>query len=361
VTDHPDREQLAAFQAGDGDRRQRAGVEAHLAGCSSCAEVVAAVARARGRLAVLEEPDLPPGLHDRLSAAVQREAAEAAERPEPARPVSLDGRRATRDARGADLGADPGADRGADAGADLGAGPGADRDARGADRDARGSDWRADRDARGADRRRRRPAPWYRRPVTWGAAAALLLAALVVPFLDQGSDNLATTAGGGDAAPEAAAPGAAASGQLPVVRVAGEISAATVRARLADDARAKAALDSAASRDRQATPDAAAPQDQPGAAAPSQDQPGAEGYRSSVTTSPAASAGDAGPCLTAATAAADQATRPLTPAFLIEGTYQGRAATVLVTTSVGRPGRVDLWVFPRGDCSSRPLATERVS
>ncbi|MFL6184837.1 MAG: zf-HC2 domain-containing protein, partial [Actinomycetes bacterium] len=69
MPDHPDREQLAAFQAGDGDRRQRAEVEAHLAGCPSCAEVAASVEQARRRLAVLEEPALPPGLHDRLAAA----------------------------------------------------------------------------------------------------------------------------------------------------------------------------------------------------------------------------------------------------------------------------------------------------
>ena len=37
VPDHPDHEQLAAFQAGDVDRRERLDVEAHLAGCASCA------------------------------------------------------------------------------------------------------------------------------------------------------------------------------------------------------------------------------------------------------------------------------------------------------------------------------------
>ena len=61
MPDHPDHEQLAAFQAGDGDRRQRSDVEAHLAGCPACAEVVASVEQARRRLAVLEEPQLPPG------------------------------------------------------------------------------------------------------------------------------------------------------------------------------------------------------------------------------------------------------------------------------------------------------------
>ncbi|MFL6102367.1 MAG: zf-HC2 domain-containing protein, partial [Actinomycetes bacterium] len=85
MPDHPDREQLAAFQAGDGDRRQRAEVEAHLAGCPSCAEVAASVEQARRRLAVLEEPALPPGLHDRLAAAVEAEAAQPAPANGPAR------------------------------------------------------------------------------------------------------------------------------------------------------------------------------------------------------------------------------------------------------------------------------------
>ena len=65
-------------------------------------------------------------------------------------------------------------------------------------------------------------------------------------------------------------------------------------------------------------------------------------------------------CLVAATADADAAIRPLTPAFFVEGTYKGRQATVLVTTSTAEPGRADLWVFPRNDCSAAPLATERL-
>ncbi|HET6752203.1 MAG TPA: hypothetical protein VFL71_23395 [Actinomycetes bacterium] len=276
---HPDHEQLAAFEAGDGDRRERAGVAAHLAGCSSCAEVVASVERARSHLALLEEPELPPGLHDRLAAAVEAEAAQAA-----------------------------------------------------------------------ADR----PTPWYRRPVAWGAAAALLLAALVVPFLDQSGGDLTTASGGagGDAqmAQEAAGPG-----QVPVLSLPGDISAATVSARLATDRQAKAALDSAAARTpagQAATPDSAAAQ-------PPQTQAGDNAYRAGAPT-PRAATADLQPCLPAAAAAADPATRPLVPAFYIEGTYKGQPATVLVTTSNGDPGRVDLWVFPRDNCSSPPLATERV-
>jgi hypothetical protein len=281
--DHPDREQLAAFQAGDGERRQRSEVEAHVAGCPSCAEVVASVERARGGLALLEEPALPPGLHDRLAAAVEADVAQAA--------------------------------------ADL-----------------------------PASRRREttpevlRPTPWYRRPVAWGAAAALLLAALVVPFLDQsGTMTSGDRAASGGASQEAAA----GSVPLPVIRIPGEVTAAKVEARLAADRRAKAALDAAGGQ-------AAAPGDSP---LPEYGQ--TEGARSSAPA-PQADTALLASCLPAATGVADPAARPLTPAFFVEGAYQGREATILVTTSASPPGRVDLWVFPRNDCSAPPLTTERV-
>lgn len=316
MADHPDREQLAAFEAGDGDRRQRADLEAHLAGCPSCAEVVASVGRAREGLALLQEPDLPPDLHDRLAAAVEREmAAAAAEGDSPSRdrrPAAAILRPASRDRRRDEVLRPPSRDR---------------------------------------------RLPWYRRPVAWGAAAALLLAALVVPFLDQAGDDLSRAGGGsagGDTAQEAATPGvASAGGGVPVLRIPGEVSAAAIRSRLAADARAKAALDSAAARDSQGAPPAGQ----------SLDQPGGEAYRSSAPTAKGGAGGGASlvACLPAATAAAAPTTRPLAPAFYVEGSHQGRAATVLVTTSRGEPGRVDLWVFPRGDCSAAPLATEQVS
>jgi len=284
VPDHPDHEQLAAFQAGDVDRRERLDVEAHLAGCPSCAELVASVGHARASLALLEEPDLPPGLHDRLAAAVD---AEAATTPEPAAaPRAVPGRRA------------------------------------------------------------RRPAtPWYRRPVAWGAAAALLVAALVIPFLNQSGPHVTTAGsdtGAAGGAREAATPAPSAAANLPVFRVQGEVTADTVRRRLDSDSRAKAALNSAASR----TPQAATGQGErtfsPDAAGASADAPRLQS------------------CLPAATAAADPATRPLTPAFFIVGTYQGRAATILVTTSTPQPSRVELWVFPRDSSTSPVLATKRV-
>jgi hypothetical protein len=298
VPDHPDREQLAAFQAGDGERRQRSEVGAHVAGCPSCAEVVASVERARGGLALLEEPALPPGLHDRLAAAVEAEAA-------------------------ADLPASRRRRQGAAAAADL-----------------------------PAARRRRQTAPevlrrtpWYRRPVAWGAAAALLLAALVVPFLEQSGTMTSADRDSGGAAQEAAAGGTA---PLPVIRIPGEVTPAKVGARLAADRRARAALDAAG----QAT----APGDSP---LPEYGQ--TEGTRSSAPApAPQADTALLASCLPAATGVADPAARPLTPAFFVEGTYQGREATILVTTSASPPGRVDMWVFPRNDCSTPPLTAERV-
>jgi hypothetical protein len=268
VPDHPDPEQLAGLQAGDGDRRQRAQVAAHVAGCPSCAEVVAAVEQARTRLVLLGEPELPAGLHERLAAEVGAEVARAG------RPA-------------------------------------------------------------------RRPA-WYRRPATWGAAAAaILLAALVVPLLTQ-PDSL-TTAGGAatqEGGQEAQTDTGATAAGLPVLRLGGEVTARKVRAALANDPTARRAYQRAT--DNALKGEAATDGDR---AAPSLATPPAPG-----TTAPP-------PCLAAATA---RAGRPLVAAFLVEGSYRGRPATVLVTSDAGDPGRADMWVFPRGDCSGAPLDTERL-
>jgi hypothetical protein len=72
----------------------------------------------------------------------------------------------------------------------------------------------------------------------------------------------------------------------------------------------------------------------------------------------AAGAVDQQACVAAATA---RAGRTLRPAFLVQTGYRGRPATVLVTAAAGDQARVELWVFPRGDCSVPPLASERVA
>jgi Putative zinc-finger len=319
--DHPDREQLAAFQAGDGERRQRSEVEAHLAGCPACAEVVASVARARSGLALLEEPALPAGLHDRLAAAVEAEAAQA--------PADLPAARRRRHA--------------APAAGDLTA---ARRRREAAHEAARLPASRRPETSPEA----RRPTPWYRRPVAWGAAAALLLAALVVPFLNQsGTMTSADRDTAGAASQEA---GGGATAPLPVVRIPGEVTAAKVEARLDADRRAKAALDAAGG-------GAAADQPAPPGDSLSRELGQQEAAPSSAPA-PQADTALLASCLPAATGVADPAARPLTPAFFVEGTYQGRDATILVTTSASPPNRVDLWVFPRNNCSAPPLATERV-
>jgi hypothetical protein len=349
VPDHPDSEQLAAFQAGDGDRRHRADVQTHLDGCPSCAEVVASVEQARRRLALLEEPDLPAGLHDRLAAALEVEAARL---PAEDRPLLRFGRPGPRSATGrADAGPD-----GAAAEMDPGhaaAGQHRARSEAGAGGPAGGPR------TGGAERPHPRPVPWYRRrAAAWGVAAALVLAALVtVPLLER-SSNLSTAGGGGgsNAAQSGASPEAA-TGQVPMIRVPGEVSAATVRSELATDARARAALDAASG--RAAGGPSAAPNPSHGAAdAPRSSQQPGGASRSAPDLQAAPPNLQA--CLPAATAAADLATRPLVPAFYVQGTYQGREATILVTTSTSQPGRVDLWVFPRNRCSSPPLTTERV-
>jgi Putative zinc-finger len=363
VPHHPDQEQLAAYQAGGVDRRERLDVEAHLAACPSCAELVASVGHARGSLALLEEPDLPPGLHDRITTAVEAEAGAGAGEAgtDATRPVmgrqrvlrgagSGDGSRRSRHERWSGSQRSPEAIR-----------------SRGADE--------AESEPPGL-----RPAPWYRRPAAWGAAAALLLAALVVPFLNQSAGNR-TTAGGdsGGAAQEAAAPTPSAAGNLPVFRVQGKVTADTVRKRLQTDPQARAALSGAATpratdqdegafRSSAKTPGTGteAPADaQPPAPGPQPSsagqalspKPGTEAP--SASGQPSAAGAQRQPCLPAAAAAADPVTRPLAPAFFIEGTYKGRPATILVTTSTSQPGRVDLWVFPRDDCS-QVLATEQV-
>jgi hypothetical protein len=87
VRDHPDREQLAAWQAGELGEPDRARTADHLAGCGACATVVAEIEHARHGLALLVDPELPAGFHERLVAAVDREA------PSPGRPVELARRR----------------------------------------------------------------------------------------------------------------------------------------------------------------------------------------------------------------------------------------------------------------------------
>jgi hypothetical protein len=307
---HPDREELAAWQAGALAGPARTGVVAHLAGCAECTAVVSAVDRARAALASLEkEPELPPGLRERVAAAVQREAAALAQE----RETATTGGRVVR------------------------------------------------------PRRMRR---WHGRVAALSAAAALVLlvAGLVVPALRHvsggaGAGGMAgATASRSEGAPGAATPQAAPSA-LPVFDAPGDYSGSALRAAVAGDPRVRDAYAHAGTVALGASSGASGGAGPPaGSAAP--------GGASSNATRPdfqsegrasgkdAAAGIDQRACIAQVSA---QASEDLRPAFLVQTVYQGRPATVLVTRSADAPGLAKLWAFPRGDCSSAPFARERVS
>jgi hypothetical protein len=186
VRDHPDREQLAAWQAGELGEPDRGRTAAHLAGCGACATVVAELETARDGLALLVEPELPAGLHERLLAAVEREAAR--------------------------------------------------------------SDQVRSAPARKATSARRR-SPWLLRPGTWAAAAVLVLFVVgvlgLVNLADRSGESGTAAApasrqddaGGGGAGGEQAPEAATSGGRLPVFRLAGVFSPDRLR-EAADSSRA---------------------------------------------------------------------------------------------------------------------------
>jgi hypothetical protein len=297
---HPDHDQLAAWQAGALAEPAGARVGAHLAGCAECAAVVSVVEAGRTALASLEEPELPPGLHERLAAAVEREQAA------PAR---------LRTAR--------------------------------------------------SPRRRRRPRAWSGRVAVLGAAAALiLLVAGLIPVLRNAGGDGTQSSGGATASGSAAAPSA---GALPTFTVPGEYSAGQLRAAVASspavrDAYRRAAGSSLSSAGRSAQPA------NPSTATDSRGAGGLEASpnaRSQSTQSegPATASGSAAPAVDQQACLAQvrvKTSAAVVPAFFVDTTYRGRAATVLVTRRAGVPGQAELWAFPRGNCRVAPFASEQV-
>jgi hypothetical protein len=309
---HPDREELAAWQADALAEPVRARIGAHLAGCAECSAVVAAVERGRTALAGLEEPELPAGLHDRIAAAIDREPV-----PVGREPVAVGRERVP-----------------------LTPVPAA-----------------ATSDGPPAARPRRRPA-WRRPAVALGAAAAvvLLVAGLVPVLLHLGggvhvtsSGAGATGSGGGSssaAAPEATTSGAA--GALPVFQAAGEYSGSALRTAVSRDPAIRAAYARAGTT---RTPGGG------GRTAPATgSQPEPQSDRSFGSQGAASGAGQQA-CVARVLA---RGSEELRPAFLVETVYRGRPATVLVTRSAGSPDQAELWAFPRGDCSKPPFASERI-
>ena len=274
---HPAPEQLAAYLAGEAGDLDRAGIAGHLAGCPACSAETEAIEAVTGELAGLEEPDLPPGFHDRLMAAVQAELDDP-------QPVHDD----TQDAVAPPV-------------------PVTSLDA--------------------ARRRRRRGLAG--RPLTWGAAAAAALLIAVVGVTQLRDQAVNQDGGGATAAapaPETAAGTPFAKGAIPVFRLSGELDLAQLRSAVSTRPDLQAAYQLAAGtaagdRELSSQSSQAGRSDSAGAQAP----PGLD------------------KCL----AAAGQGARP---AFFVEGTYQGKPATMLVT--VEAQGRLGLYVFGRDDCTA---------
>lgn len=304
---HPDHEELAAWQAGALAEAVRTRIGAHLAGCAECAATVSAVEVARAALATLEEPELPPGLHQRIAAVIEQEAAMLAPAPAsgPAPATVRSGRRATRP---------------------------------------------------------RRPRAWRGRVAALSAAAALvLLVAGLVPVLSHvgGGGGGAQQVSGGAAAsrtekaPEAAAPNVAGqpgvAAALPELHAPGDYSGTRLRAAVANDPVAREAYARAGGAGSGGASRSAAPNASSGSG-------GASSTDKSLTAQSAPST-EQQACVAKARAMTSEQLRP---AFFVQTSYHGRTATVLVTRSASAPNQAELWVFPRGDCSKAPFASERV-
>jgi hypothetical protein len=187
----------------------------------------------------------------------------------------------------------------------------------------------------------------------------LLLVVGLVPVLrhlgggaqSSNSATISRSAGGsGAAAPTAAAP-------LPVFVAPGGYSGSALRSGVSADPAIRAAYVRAAAQDFSST--TASPSEGRGSAA----APDAATQRSgqpegALSAKGATAVVDQQACLAQVRAVASAQVRP---AFFVDTVYRGRPATVLVTRRADNPGQAELWVFPRGDCSERPFASERVT
>jgi len=354
---HPDPEELAAWQAGDLSGPGDARVEAHVSGCRDCAGLLAAVERGRAALAglaELAEVEPPAGLHERLAAAIEREAAAST-------PAGAgDGE------RGRHLAA-------AAAGVD---GRHGHRAAAAANGDGLGESASISEPIPLDGRRRGRRSPGGRRriAVLSTAAALILLVVGLVPLLRHGGGQTMATQGAGRGAGSASrALGGSAEGTLPVFSAPDGYSGTALQSALVGNPEVRSAYRAAAG----AGPRQFSGSGQPGTATPKLDSGGASGgtAKGSGGAGSGSGSGDAGggtagaqaqsslqqsACVTSARAqAGDQG---LQPAFFVNPTvYRGRAATVLVTVRLGAPDQADLWAFPLDNCSAQPFAHDPVT
>lgn len=349
---HPDPEELAAWQAGDLPGPGGVRVETHVAGCADCARVVATVERARAALADLVEVELPAGLHERLTAAIEREAAA------PAHAGAGDGdglhvRRLTAATDGRDS---VGARR---------------RSAATADGDALEEDSAPIAEPIMLDGRRRgRRSPAGRRRIAAlsAAAAVILLVVGLVPVLRHvGGRTVATQSAESGAATASGAAGESApgSGSLPVFSAPDGYSGTALQSALAGDPDVRSAYQRAARGGSGPQPSARPVQPAPatpqfGSKSDSGDTTARSGGASGTTARSQALAGSQQ--VTCVANARNQAgDQGLQPAFFVNTVYRGRPATVLVTVRPGAPDQAELWAFPRDNCSAPPFAHDRVT
>jgi len=373
---HPDPEELAAWQAGDVSGPGGAHVEAHVAGCADCAGRVAAVERGRAALAGLAEVEPPAGLHGRLAAAIEHEAAAptlagAGDGPRERRATDEPGGAEERRVAAAGLGADghQGRRQAATTNGDRLGGSGPVAEPIPLD---------------GRRRGRRSPAGRRRIAVLSTAAAVILLVVGLVPLLRHGGGQTVATQGAGrGAGATSRALGGSAQGSLPVFSAPAGYSGAALRSALTADPAVRTAYRRAA--DRVAAQSRSTPPEQPGSGvSPRLDSKrgsggsvnGGSGGSSGNPDSSGSTAKSPGGGETAAGVPAagglQQATcvasarnqardQGLQPAFFVDTQYRGRPATVLVTVKPGAPDQADLWAFSRGDCFAPPFAHEPVT
>jgi hypothetical protein len=369
---HPDPEELAAWQAGDVSGPGGAHVEAHVAGCADCAGRVAAVERGRAALAGLAEVEPPAGLHGRLAAAIEHEAAA------PTLAGAGDG---PRERRAAD---EPG---GAEERRVAAAGLGADgrqgrRQAATTNGDGLGESGPVAEPIPLDGRRRGRRSPSGRRRIAAlsTAAALILLVVGLVPLLRHGGgQTMATQGAGRGARATSRVLGGSAQGSLPVFSAPAGYSGTALQSALTTNPAVRSAYRRAA--EGAAGAPRPTPPEQPGSGVSSQSDskrgsgglvnggPGVsggnpEGSGSTAKSQTAAGAAPTGGLqqATCVASARDQARdQRLQPAFFVDTQYRGRPATVLVTVKPGAPDQADLWAFARGDCSAPPFAHEPVT
>jgi hypothetical protein len=379
---HPDPEQLAAFAAGEPEVLDPLVIRAHLDVCEACAADVQALHALDAELAQLEEPEPPPGLHDRLLAAVRAEnAAALPHRLASAAAVMPDWDDGQDDADGGQPPTRPAAPV-----ASL------------------------------RERRARRNLTIRR--LVWVAAAVVVLVAVVFAGQLEGLNRVVDrVAGGGPEATSGAAEGGGSGerspragdgdGAVPEFRVPGEYGPDDVRRDLKNRPEARDAYDEATGRTLgeggeggegageaageeapaggQEPGDAAAegqggqPGGEPQPAPPQQEQApdqvppddDPENYGQpppDVETDRQPAPSDPAPTSTIAVQeenppANDQCFATVRadgrePLYVVQAEHEGEPATVVVAADPADPDRVWVYTFPRGDCS-QPVITEK--